>query len=261
MPGAVAALDLHARRDLLRRLYALFHGGLRENDEDGIVIAQSLVPWSMMHGFADLAVTGFYLYQSIASRRLSGEALAERWQPDLVPFLYGDVLHQVPTLWQVPAADAEFPGTVESYTRDELVTDQELFGLAAVHNTLLWPEEITPSASFESLARLEQLRISLGFDDAAWHPYWQRQQRLIVQPSSTFFGYWQKASGAILLLVLNGANDEQDVLIEMPSATSSSVSRLSVEEVWSGLAVRTRDNLIVTTLERSQLAVLHIQRG
>ena len=261
VPGAVAALDLHARRDLLRRLYALFHGGLRENDEDGIVIAQSLVPWSMMHGFADLAVTGFYLYQSIASRRLSGEALAERWQPDLVPFLYGDVLHQVPTLWQVPAADAEFPGTVESYTRDELVTDQELFGLAAVHNTLLWPEELTPSASFESLARLEQLRISLGFGDAAWHPYWQRQQRLIVQPSSTFFGYWQKASGAILLLVLNGANDEQDVLIEMPSATSSSVSRLSVEEVWSGLAVRTRDNLIVTTLERSQLAVLHIQRG
>ena len=142
VPGAVAALDLHARRDLLRRLYALFHGGLRERDEDGLVIAHSLVPWSMVHGFADLLVTGLYLFQSIASRRLGGEALAERWQPDLVPYLYGDVLHQVPTLWQVPPADAPLHSIVESYTREELVTDQELFGLAAVHNTSLWPEEL-----------------------------------------------------------------------------------------------------------------------
>ena len=89
VPGAVAALDLHARRDLLRRLYALFHGGLRERDEEGLVIAHSLVPWSMVHGFADLIVTGLYLFQSIASRRLGGEALAERWQPDLVPISTG----------------------------------------------------------------------------------------------------------------------------------------------------------------------------
>ena len=259
VPGAVAALDLHARRDLLRRLYALFHGGLRERDEDGLVIAHSLVPWSMVHGFADLIVTGLYLFQSIASRRLGGEALAERWQPDLVPYLYGDVLHQVPTLWQVPPADAPLHSIVESYTREELVTDQELFGLAAVHNTSLWPEEFTPTASFENLARLEQLRMNLGFGDASWHPYWQRQQRLIVQPPSTFFGYWQKDSGSMLLLLLNGANDEQEVLIELPSAGSGNVSRLSVVEVWGGLPVRTRDNLIVTTLERSQLAILHIQ--
>ncbi len=259
VPGAVAALDLHARRELLKRLYALFHGGLRENDEDGIVIAHSLIPWSMVHGFADLAVTGLFLYQTIASRRLSDEALSERWQPDLVPYLYGDVLHQVPTLWQVFAADALFPSIVESYAREDLITDQELFGLAAVHNTSLWPEELTPTASFENLARLEQLRSSLGFGDAAWHPYWERRQQLIVQPTSTYFGYWQSASGAILLLVLNGADDEQDILIEMPSATSGSVSRLSVEEVWSGGPVRTRDNLIITTLGRSQLAALHIQ--
>ena len=259
VPGAVAALDLHARRDLLRRLYALFHGGLRERDEDGLVIAHSLVPWSMVHGFADQIVTGLYLFQSIASRRLGGEALAERWQPDLVPYLYGDVLHQVPTLWQVPAADTPLPSIVESYTREELVTDQELFGLAAVHNTSLWPEELTPTASFEDLARLEQLRMNHGFGDASWHPYWQRQQSLIVQPPSTFFGYWQKDSGSMLLLLLNGANDEQEVLIELPSAGSGDVSRLSVVEVWGGLPVRTRDNLIVTTLERSQLAVLHIQ--
>ena len=259
VPGAVAALDLHARRDLLRRLYALFHGGLRERDEDGLVIAHSLVPWSMVHGFADLLVTGLFLFQSIASRRLGGEALAERWQPDLVPYLYGDVLHQVPTLWQVPAADTPIPSIVESYTREELVTDQELFGLAAVHNTSLWPEELTSSASFENLARLDELRLNLGFGDASWHPYWQRQQRLIVQPPSTFFGYWQKDSGSILLLLLNGANDEQEVLIELPSAGSGNVARLSVVEVWGGLPIRTRDNLIVTTLERSQFAVLHIQ--
>ena len=258
-PGAGAALDTYGRRDLLRRLYALFHGGLRERDEDGIVIAQTSMPWNMIHGFADLIVTGTHLYRAIAFRRVSGEALAERWQPEEIPFLYGDVTHRVPTLFQVPASDTRFRGTVESYTREELTTDQELFGLAAVHNTSLWPEELTPTASFENLARLEQLRSSLGFGDAAWHPYWERQQQLIVQPTSTYFGYWQSASGAILLLVLNGADDEQDILIEMPSATSGSVSRLSVEEVWSGGPVRTRDNLIITTLGRSQLAALHIQ--
>ena len=258
-PGAGAALDIYGRRDLLRRLYALFHGGLRERDEDGIVIAQTSMPWSMIHGFADLIVTGTNIYRAIASRRLGGEALAERWQPEEVPFLYGDVIHRVPTLFQVPAADTRFRGNVESYTREELVTDQELFGLAAVHNTSLWPEELTSSASFENLARLEQLRMNLGFGDASWHPYWQRQQSLIVQPPSTFFGYWQKDSGSMLLLLLNGANDEQEVLIELPSAGSGNVSRLSVVEVWGGLPVRTRDNLIVTTLERSQFAVLHIQ--
>ena len=105
------------------------------------------------------------------------------------------------------------------------MTDQELFGLAAVHNTSLWPEELTPTASFENLARLEQLRMNLGFGDASWHPYWQRQQRLIVQPPSTFFGYWQKDSGSMLLLLLNGANDEQEVLIELPSAASGNVCK------------------------------------
>ncbi len=258
VPGAVGAFDLHARRDLLRRLYALFHGGLRENDEEGIVIAQSPVPWSMINCFADLTVTGFNLYQSIASRRLSGEALADRWQPDLVPFLYGDVLHTVPTLWQVPAAASQFPSIIETYTRANLLNDRELFGLAAVHNTLLWREDYNATAETDDLERLRALRESLGFGNASWHPYWRQQDELVIEPPSTLYGFWYRGSGSILLLLLNGANTEQDILVEVASAVSDSNATLSVKDVWGNLQVHTRDHLAITTLAPSQFAVLHI---
>lgn len=270
LPGASATLDLHARRDLLRRLYALFHGGLRERDDEGIVIANTPIPWSMMHGYADLLIAGGYQYQTIASRRLSGEGLAERWPPEILPYLYGDVLHRVPTLWHAPAEDIAFNGPVESYIRAELTSDQELFGLAALHDTWLWPswsqtpDGLAPTPAFEELARLERLRQRLGFVGAhptevgaAWNPYWQRQQRLIVQPPSTFYSHWQKDSGEMLLLLLNGANNEQDILVEVADGGS----RLAAEDVWNGAPVRTRENLIITTLGPSQFAALHVRQG
>ncbi len=259
LPGAAGAYDLHARRDLLRRLYALFHGGLRENDEEGIVIAQSPVPWSMINCFADLSVTGFNLYQSIASRRLSGEALADRWQPDLVPFLYGDVLHRVPTLWHVPTAASQFPSIIETYARADLLNDRELFGLAAVHNTLLWPEDFSATAGTDGLERLRELRESLGFGNASWHPYWRQQDELVIEPPSTLYGFWHRGSGSILLLLLNGANTEQDILVEVSSAASDSNATLSVKDVWDNLPVHARDHLAITTLAPSQFAVLHIE--
>lgn len=259
--GARAALDIQGRRELLRRLYALFHGGLRERDEDGIVIAHSPLPWSMIHSFADLLVTGLNGYRSIAVRGLSDEALAKRWQPEEVPYLYGDVTHRVPTVFQVPAAETLFGVGVSGYGREELTTDQELFGLAAVHNTSLWPEEITPFAPFAELDRLEKLRMTLGFGNASWHPYWIRQDRLIVQPPSTLYGYWHKGSGSMLLFLLNGADTNQDILVEVAAATSSGGAKLFAEEAWEGLPVRTRDNLIITTLAPSQFAVLHIEAG
>lgn len=257
--GAGATLDIQGRRDLLRRLYALFHGGLRERDEDGIVIAHTPMPWSMIHSYADLLVTGLNGYRSIAVRGLGGEALAERWHPEQVPYLYGDVIHRVPTIFHVPAADTPYHGTVASYTRAELTTDQELFGLAAVHNTSLWPEELAPFAPFAELDRLDELRVSLGFGDSSWRPYWIAQERLIVQPPSTLFGYWHKGSGSMLLLLLNGANSDQDILVEVAAASGG--ARLLAEEVWAGLPARTRDNLIITTLAPSQFAVLRIEAG
>lgn len=258
---AMAALDIQGRRDLLRRLYALFHGGLRERDEDGIVIAHSPMPWSMIHSYADLLVTGLNGYRSIAVRGLSGEGLAKRWQPEEVPYLYGDVTHRVPTVFQVPAADTLFGVGVWANGRDELANDQELFGLAAVHNSSLWPEELTPFAPLAELERLEVLRGDLGFGNASWHPYWIEQERLIVQPPSTLHGYWHKGSESMLLLLLNGANNDQEILVEVAGAASSGDARLFAEEVWEGLTVRTRDNLIITTLAPSQFAVLHIEAG
>ena len=257
--GVGAALDIQGRRDLLRRLYALFHGGLRERDEDGIVIAHTPMPWSMIHSYADLLVTGLNGYRSIAIRGLSGEALSKRWQPEEIPYLYGDVTHRVPTIFQVPAVDTLFGVGVWGYGLEELTTDQELFGLAAVHNTSLWPEELAPFAPFAELGRLEELRMSLGFGNASWHPYWIMQERLIVQPPSTLYGYWYKGSGSMLLLLLNGANSDQDILVEVAAASGG--ARLFAEEVWEGLPVRTRDNLIITTLQPSQFAVLHIEAG
>ncbi|MYB76484.1 MAG: hypothetical protein F4X83_05185 [Chloroflexi bacterium] len=259
-PGAGAALDIQGRRDLLRRLYALFHGGLRERDEDGIVIAHSPMPWSMIHSYADLLVAGLNVYRSISFRGLSDEALAKRWRPEEVPYLYGDVTHRVPTLFQVPTADTLFSVGVGGYGREELTTDQELFGLAAVHNTSLWPEELAPFAPFAELDRLEELRVSLGFGNASWHPYWIVQERLGVQPSSTLYGYWYTGSGSMLLLLLNGAEYDQDILVEV-AAASNGDARLLAEEVWQGLPARTRDNLIITTLATSQFAVLHIEAG
>ena len=258
-PGAGAALDIHGRRDLLRRLYALFHGGLRERDENGIVIAHSPMPWSMIHSYADLLVTGLNAYRSISFRGLSDEALAKRWRPEEVPYLYGDVTHRIPTLFHVPAAGTFFSGAIRGHRREELTTDQELFGLAAVHNTSLWPEELTPFAPFAELDRLDELRMSLGFGNASWHPYWIRQERLIVQPPSTLYGYWYKGSGSMLLLLLNGANNDQDILVEVAAASGG--ARLLAEEVWQGLPARTRDNLIITTLGPSQFAVLRIEAG
>lgn len=257
--GVGAALDIQGRRDLLRRLYALFHGGLRERDEDGIVIAHTPMPWSMIHSYADLLVTGLNGYRSIAIRGLSGEALSKRWQPEEIPYLYGDVTHRVPTIFQVPAVDTLFGVGVWGYGLEELTTDQELFGLAAVHNTSLWPEELAPFAPFAELGRLEELRMSLGFGNASWHPYWIMQERLIVQPPSTLYGYWYKGSGSMLLFLLNGANSDQDILVEVAAASGG--TRLFAEEVWEGLTVRTRDNLIITTLQPSQFAVLHIEAG
>ncbi len=259
-PGTEGALDIHGRRDLLQRIYALFHGGLRERDEDGIVIVHTPMPWSMIHGFADLLVTGFNIYKSITFGGLGGEGLARRWQPEQIPYLYGHVIHGVPTLFQMSAADARLPAPLEIYRRAELTTDQELFALAAVYNTSLWPEELGPSAPLESLARLEELRLSLGFGNANWHPYWRNQERLIVQPPSTFYGYWLKSSREMLLLLLNGADNEQEILIELAPGVSGS-ARLSVEEVWSGAPVRTRENLIITSLGPSQFAVLHVRTG
>ena len=257
--GVGASLDIQGRRDLLRRLYALFHGGLRERDEDGIVIAHTPMPWSMIHSYADLLVTGLNGYRSIAIRGLSGEALSKRWQPEEIPYLYGDVTHRVPTIFQVPAVDTLFGVGVWGYGLEELTTDQELFGLAAVHNTSLWPEELAPFAPFAELGRLEGLRMSLGFGNASWHPYWIMQERLIVQPPSTLYGYWYKGSGSMLLLLLNGANSDQDILVEVAAASGG--ARLLAEEVWQGMPVRTRDNLIITTLGPSQFAVLRIEAG
>ena len=158
--GTGAALDIQGRRELLRRLFALFHGGLRERDEDGIVIAHTPMPWSMIHSYADLLVTGLNGYRSIAVRGVSDEALAKRWQPEELPYLYGDVIHRVPTIFQVPAAESLFGAGVWSHGREDLTTDQELFGLAAVHNSSLWPEELTPFAPFAELDRLAELRMA-----------------------------------------------------------------------------------------------------
>lgn len=259
--GAGAALDIEGRRELLRRLYALFHGGLRERDEDGIVIAHSPLPWSMIHSYADLIVTGLNLYRSTAYGGLSNDALAGRWQPEEVPYLYGDVIHRVPTLYHVPAADTLFSVGAAGYEREELMTDQELFGLAAVFNTSLWPEELTPFAPLADLERLEQLRLSRGFANATWHPYWQESEDLLVQPESTYFGYWRRSSGDIIMYLLNGANNRQEVLVELTSAGAEGDSGLAAEDVWNGVPVRTRDNVIVASLERSQFAAIHIRGG
>ena len=181
------------------------------------MIAHSLVPWSMVHGFADLIVTGLYLFQSIASRRLGGEALAERWQPDLVPYLYGDVLHQVPTLWQVPPADTPLHSIVESYTREELVTDQELFGLAAVHNTSLWPEELTPTASFENLARLEQLRMN--------HGLWRR---LVASLLATPAAPYRATAQYVFRLLAEGLRVDASPLAQWSQRRAGSADRVAV---------------------------------
>ena len=63
------------------------------------------------------------------------------------------------------------------------------------------------------------------------------------------------------MLLLNGANNDQEILVEVAGAASSGDARLFAEEVWQGLTVRTRDNLIITTLAPSQFAVLHIEAG
>ena len=256
-PGARAMLDLHSRRDLLRRLYALFHGGLRERDEDGIVMVHSPMPWSMIHGFADLLVTGHNVYKSVVIRQASDEGLAARWQPGQLPYLYGHVTHGLPTLFQIPAADSDHLSRLGTFTREDLTTGQELFALAAVYNASIWQEDLRPSPALESLARLEELRMRLGFGDATWHPYWQREQRLIVQPPSTFFSHWLKDSGEMLLLLLNGAKNEQDILVELADGGS----RLAAEDVWNGAPVRTRENLIITTLGPSRFAALHVRQG
>ncbi len=259
--GAEAALDIRGRRDLLRSLYALFHGGLRERDEDGIVIAQTNIPWSMIHGHADLVVTGLNLYRGIAAGRRSGGGLAERWQPDAFPFLFGDILHRVPTHFHVPPPDSRFAGVLANYRRAELLSDEELIGLAVVHAMPLWAEDGAPADAQESFARLETLRRDLGFGNATWHPYWQRERNLSVQPPGTMYGYWQSAAGELLVLALNGADLTQDVLIELDGAGPSESAGLAVEDVWGGAPVRTRDNLVFTTLERAQLAALHVRGG
>lgn len=259
--GAEAALDIQGRRELLRRLYALFHGGLREMDEDGIVIAHTPLPWSMIHNFADMIVTGRNIYRSASLRGLGDEGLAERWRAEEVPYLYGNVLHGVQTLFQVPDASTFFSGGVRGHQREELATDQELFGLAAVYNTSLWPEDLAQFAPFAELDRLEQVRLTQGFANAAWHPYWQGTEDLLVQPETTYFGYWRRSSGDILLYLLNGANNRQDVLVEMTSAGAEGGSGLAAEDIWGGVPVRTRDNVVVATLERSQFAAIHIRGG
>jgi len=65
----------------------------------------------------------------------------------------------------------------------------------------------------------------------------------------------------MLLLLLNGAGNDQDILVEVAGAASNGDGGLFAEEVWEGLPARTRDNLIITTLAPSQFAVLRIEAG
>ena len=65
----------------------------------------------------------------------------------------------------------------------------------------------------------------------------------------------------MLLLLLNGANNGQEILVEVAGAATGGDARLFAEEVWEGLPARTRDNLIITSLAPSQFAVLHIEAG
>ena len=102
------------------------------------------------------------------------------------------------------------------------------------------------------------MRESLGFGNASWHPYWRQQDELVIEPPSTLYGFWYRGSGSILLLLLNGANTEQDILVEVSSAAAASNATLSVKDVWDNLPVHARDHLAITTLAPSQFAVLHI---
>ncbi len=252
---SAVALDLTARRLLHQSLYTLFHGSLRER---GQVIVQAPQPWPMLHAFADLLIVGDNHYQSVASRRLTTRPLQERFPPDAIPYLYGSVLHRVPTLWHYVAPNQHYAGAIRAVSRQELVTDEELFALGVLMDLPPWSLAAAPAPLIAQLERLAQLHQTLGFTAARWYPYWEEHTLFQAQPATVPASAWRREDGALLIALVNLTGKEQDALITLGSTLASPAERWHIAEVWASLPVRARDTVAALTLAPGQLGLLYI---
>ncbi|MBM4079939.1 MAG: hypothetical protein FJ278_09590, partial [Planctomycetes bacterium] len=170
-------------RELMRRCYAIFHGGIRE----GFVLTHdSAPPIVNQDAFTDVLLSGELHEWVLLFRKLTrtdGAPLLSRFPLPLTrAWLVGD-LYGVPTAFCAKHRTKDYTDGKRTLLRGAILTDDEISAAMAVHGIPIWSTSPLKywtgleAAWWQALARPDRARgeagDGFGRDGATWHPYWR----------------------------------------------------------------------------------------
>ena len=213
--GGVVHYDIFGGRELMRRVCAVFHGGVRA---DGLILTHDSAPFACSQdGFTDVHLTGELHYWLLAFRRLTrraGTPVAARWPPDLMRAWFAGETCGVPTMFTGKHRTKVYNDGAGRLSRGAIVGDDEiaamtaLCGLPTMGNCAL---RQPTGLDFDLWAARDRIG-----RDATWWPWWRNEELVRVAPDSVQVSLWRReGDGALMLLIASLADEPVAASVEL----------------------------------------------
>ncbi|GLI33409.1 glycoside hydrolase domain-containing protein [Desulforhabdus amnigena] len=192
-------------RDLLRRLYHLFHMSPKR---DGIILAHVGSPFVPSLSFCDFRWAGeatLRRYRKgyfgwLASLPLGGVSLDE-FRASYMGYQYG-----IPTIYMTKADKSPV-------SANETAALALLHGVMPRFNWLDFADKKDPNALEHY--KVWKMRKDFGLDGSVFYPYWGTQPGVsIEQPDKAKVSFYKKPDGSMLLFIMNMSDNDETINVK-----------------------------------------------
>ena len=253
------AYDLLGGRELARRMYTVFHGGVRD---DGFVFTHCSTPALCAQvGFNDAFLTGELHYWLLAFRHLTRaqHGLAERFPPALCRAWFAGDAYGMPMWFCGKHRTKPYTDGTGKWLRGELATEDEILAVNALHGTGVWTNSPMKNPGLP-VSRLWAIEHEFGVDGAEWLPYWRNAYLITVAPSDVRVSAYRRKDGALLLLGVSFADRPVTAEIRLDQRGLGLRDSVRGENVTTGGSVAIRSGVLRVPLPPGELAVIRVHR-
>jgi len=253
------AYDMLGGRELARRMYAVFHGGVRE---DGFVFTHcSSPPLCAQFGFNDALLNGELHYWLLAFRHLTRakHGLTSRFPPALCRAWFSGDTYGIPMWFCGKHRTKLYTDGTGKWLRGELATEDELLAVNAIHGTGVWTNSPMKNPGLP-VSRLWAIEHEFGVDEAEWLPYWRNGHLIAVAPSDVRVSACRRKDGELLLLGASFAGRPVTAEIRLDQERLRLSGAARGENLSTGGSVAIRSGVLRVPLAPGRLVVIRVRR-
>jgi len=212
--GGAVRYNIFGGRELMRRVCAVFHGGVRA---DGLILTHDSAPFACSQdGFTDVHLTGELHYWLLAFRHLTrraGTSVAERWPPDLMRAWFAGETCGVPAMFTGKHRTKTYNDGDGRLMRGAIVGDDEIAAMTALNGLPTMGNCVLRQPTgldFDLWAARDRIG-----RDATWWPWWRSEELVHITPDSVQVSLWRReADGALMLLIASLADEPVTASVE-----------------------------------------------